>query len=234
MPNLSLVGQTRVKAAKELRRENKIPAVLYGHGVKNVNLAVDYREFEKAYQAGGGKGLLDLIIDSAAPIKVLVQDFQVHPLRSNFTHVDFRQVRMDEKIKTNVNLKFINESPAVKELGGIFVKNFNSIPVECLPKDLVSEIAVNIACLKEFGNVIHISDVVAPSGIKILAHIEDVIATVTPPRAEEEAAPAAAAVDLSQIKTEAEEKKEKKAAVEAETAAVEGKAPEAKKKEEKK
>ena len=221
MSNLSLKGELRVKGARELRRASKIPAVLYGHGVKNVNLSVDYREFEKTYQAGGGKGLVDLTIDSAAPIKVLVQDFQVDPLRSVFTHVDFRQVKMDEKIKTNVNLKFSGESPAVKELGGIFVKNFNSIPVECLPKDLVSEITVDIVSLKEFGNVLHISDVVAPAGIKILAHDEDVIATVTPPRAEEEAAPVAAAVDLSAIKTESEEKKEKKATEEAETAKVE-------------
>mgnify|MGYP001565131994 CR=1 FL=1 len=221
MSNLSLKGELRVARAKELRRESKIPAVLYGHGVKNVNLSINYREFEKAYQTGGGKGLLELSIGNAAPINVLVQDFQVDPLASTFTHVDFRQVKMDEKIKTNVNLKFVGESPAVKEMGGIFVKNFNSIPVECLPKDLVAEIAVDISSLKEFGNVIHISDVPAPTGIKILAHAEDVIATVTPPRAEEEAAPAAAAVDLSQIKTESEEKKEKKAAEEAETAKVE-------------
>ncbi|HBV58252.1 MAG TPA: 50S ribosomal protein L25 [Candidatus Magasanikbacteria bacterium] len=221
MSNLSLKGELRVKAAKELRKESKIPAVLYGHGVKNVNLSVNYREFEKAYQAGGGKGLLELTIDSNKPINVLVQDWQINPITSVFTHVDFRQVKMDEKIKTDVNLKFIGESPAVKELGGIFVKNFNSIPVECLPKDLVSEITVDIVSLKEFGNVIHISDIVAPAGIKILAHDEDVIATVTPPRVEEEAAPIAAAVDLSQIKTESEEKKEKKATEDAGKAKVE-------------
>jgi large subunit ribosomal protein L25 len=220
MSNLSLSGELRVKAAKELRKESKIPAVLYGHGVKNVNLSVNYREFEKAYQTSGGKGLLELTIDSNKPINVLVQDWQVNPITSIFTHVDFRQVKMDEKIKTNVNLKFVGESPAVKEAGGIFVKNFNNIPVECLPKDLVSDIVVDISSLKEFGNVIHISDVVAPAGIKILAHAEDVIATVTPPRAEEEVAPAAATVDLSQIKTESEEKKEKKAAEDAETVKV--------------
>ncbi|MEK7189962.1 MAG: 50S ribosomal protein L25 [Patescibacteria group bacterium] len=229
MSNLSLKGELRVKGAKELRKESKIPAVLYGHGVTNVNLSVNYREFEKAYQSGGGKGLLELTIDNAAPINVLVQDWQINPITSVFTHVDFRQVKMDEKIKTDVNLKFIGESPAVKELGGIFVKNFNSIPVECLPKDLVSEITVDIVSLKEFGNVLHISDVVAPAGIKILAHAEDVIATVTPPRVEEEVAPAAAAVDLSQIKTEAEEKKEKKATEVAETAKVESAAKKEKK-----
>ena len=80
---------------------------------------------------------------------------------------------------------------------------------------------MDISSLKEFGNVIHISDVIAPAGIKILAHVEDVIATVTPPRAEEEVAPAAATVDLSQIKTESEEKKEKKAAEDAEKSKVE-------------
>lgn len=221
-----------------MRQESKIPAVLYGHGVNNVNLVVDYREFEKVYQAGGGKGLVNLEMEGAALVKVLVQAFQLDPLTSRFSHVDFRQVKMDEKIKTNVNLRFTGEAPAIKELGGIFVKSFSTVPVECLPQDLVSEINVDVSSLKEFGNVIHISDIAAPAGIKILAHAADVVATVTPPRAEEEVAPtAAAAVDVSQIKTEAEEKKEKKtaAAVEEAGAVPAGEVKkESKKKEEKK
>lgn len=242
MDNLSLKVKIRPlgkQALRETRKANQIPAVLYGHGVKNLNLGIDYLAFEKVYQAGGGKGLLDLVIDDGKPTKVLIQDFQLHPLTNRFHHIDFRQVKMDEKIKTNVNLHFVGEAPAVKELGGIFVKNFSSLPVECLPQDLVSEITADISGLKEFGNVIHVKDIVLPPGLKILAHTEDVVATVTPPRVEEEAAAPAPAVDLSHIKTEAEEKKEKKAAEEGVEAAAkeEGKAPAAKpaaKKEEKK
>lgn len=216
MSNLILQAETRSKTGrpvKNLRQSNKIPAVLYGRGVKNANLSVDYVAFEKLYRSGGMSGLFELNIDEQAPLKVLLQDFQLDPLSSRFSHLDFRQVKMDEKIKTDIKLHFVNEAPAVKELGGIFVKSFSSVPVECLPQDLVPEINVDISSLKEFGQVIHIKDIIIPPGIKILAHADDVIATVTPPRAEEEAAPvAAAAPDLSQIKTEAEEKREKKAA----------------------
>lgn len=238
MPNLILKAETCAprqggsRQVKKLRESSKIPAVLYGHGFQNVNLAVDYVAFEKLYQAGAANGLFDLIIDNQTPLKVLLQDFQLHPLTNRFNHLDFRQVKMDEKVKTDVKLRFVGEAPAVKELGGIFVKSFSSVPVECLPQDLVPEISVDISSLKEFGNVIHIGDIIAPPGIKILAHAEDVIATVTPPRAEEEIKPVEeAAVDLSQIKTEAEEKREKKAA---EIGEEEAKPAEAKKSETKK
>lgn len=238
MANLILKVEKREQVknqVKGLRRAKKIPAVLYGRGFKNLNLAVDYVVFEKAYQAGAGSGLFDLVIDSDPPVKVLLQDFQLHPLTNCFNHLDFRQVQMHEKIKTDVKLRFVGEAPAVKELGGIFVKSFSSVPVECLPDALVPEIVVDVSSLKEFGNVIHIKDIVAPSDIKILAHAEDVIATVTPPRAEEEVAPAAApAPDLSQIKTEAEEKREKKASEEPVEAGEKGEKPEAAKKGEKK
>lgn len=222
------IREKEKEKAIDLLAKKQIPAVLYGGG-KNLNLAVNYLDFERLFQAGGGKGLIDLTVGEEMPLKVLVQDFDLDPLTNRFRHIDFRQVRMDQKIKTNINLRFMGESPAVKELGAIFVKSFSHVPVECLPQDLVSEIVVDISLLQQLGNVIHVKEIIAPPGVKILAHAEDVVATVTAPQVEEEK-PAAAAVDLSQIKTEAEEKREKKAA---EEPAEEGAAP-AKKKEDKK
>ena len=198
---------------KKLRLESKIPAVLYGHGFKNQNITLNYVDFDKAYNQAKGE-LVDLVIDEGRPIKVLIQDFQLDPLSTRFVHADLRQVNLTEKIKTDVGLNFVGESPAVKSLGGIFLKTASKIEIECLPQDLVKEINVDISSLKAFGEVIHISDLKIPAGIKVLSHAEDVIATVTPPRVEEEATTAAVAgaPDLSQIKTEAELKKEKKAA----------------------
>jgi len=154
---------------------------------------------------------VDLVIDEEKPIKVLIQDFQLHPLTNKFIHVDLRQVKMTEKLKASIKLSFFGESPAVKNLGGMMVKNLLEVHVECLPQDLVGEIKVDISPLKELGNAIHIKDLVVSPGIKILAHDEDVVASVTAVVVEEEAPVAAAAVDLSQIKTEGEEKREKKA-----------------------
>lgn len=216
MSNLILKAAMRAAAvnqAEKLRQVGKIPAVLYGHGFENRNIALDYLNFERVYQAGGSSSLVELMIEGENPIKVLIQDFQLDNRTNSFAHVDLRQVRMTEKIKTDIKLGFVGEAPAVKGLGGTFVKNFASVPVECLPQDLVAEIKVDISSLRNFGDVLHVKDVVAPPGVKILAHGEDVVATVIESKTEEEAAPAAEA-DLSQIKTEAEEKREKKTAEE--------------------
>ncbi|MBI5731889.1 MAG: 50S ribosomal protein L25 [Candidatus Magasanikbacteria bacterium] len=214
MPNLVLKAEKRNEIknqVKKVRVAGKIPAVLYGHGFDNQNLSLENLNFERVYSQSGGS-LVDLSIAGEAPLKVLIQDFQLDPLTNRFTHVDLRQVKMTEKIKTDIKLAFAGESPAVKGLGATFVKSFSEVPVECLPQDLVSEIKVDTASLKEFGDVIHIKDIVPPSGIRILAHAEDVVATVIETKEEKEDAPAAAPViDLSQIKTEAEEKREKKA-----------------------
>lgn len=212
MSNLTLNAQKRSEdlKMKDLRESRKIPAVVYGHGFKNLNIVLEYLNFERVYKQVGFSGLVDLIIEGEKPLKVLIQDFQLDPLTNKFSHADLRTVKMDEKIKTEIKLSFVGEAPAVKGLGGTLVKSFSELPAECLPEDLVNEIIVDVASLKELGDVIHVKDVVVPKGIKILANGDDVIATAVESKAEEETA--APAADLSQIKTEAEEKREKKAA----------------------
>lgn len=207
---------------KKLRSANQIPATLYGRGLTSANLTLDYVPFEKLYHRAGESSLVDLNLEGVSPTKVLIQDIQFHPLTGRITHVDLRQVKMDEKIKTDIKLNFVGEAPAIKELGGIFVKSFSLVPVECLAGDLVGEINVDISSLKEFGDVIHVKDIVPPPGVKILAHEADVIATVIPPRSEEElkAEAAAPAADISAVKVETEEKKQEREAAAA--AAAEG------------
>jgi len=226
MSNFVLQAQKRAELrnqVKQLRAANKIPATLYGRGLTSANLALDYVPFEKLVRRGAIGNLLDLDLASGSPAKVLIQAVQYHPLTGRINHVDLRQVKMDEKIKTDIKFNFIGEAPAVKELGGIFVRSFISIPIECLPGDLVSEINIDISTLKQFGDVIHIKDIIVPAGLKLLAHDEDVIATVTAPRSEEELAAAAAPVveDVTAVKVETEEKKKERAAA-AETAKTEG------------
>ncbi|HPV70361.1 MAG TPA: 50S ribosomal protein L25 [Candidatus Magasanikbacteria bacterium] len=212
MSNLTLNAQKRSEdlKMKDLREARKIPAVVYGHGFKNLNIVLEYLNFERVYQQVGFSGLVDLVIEGEKPLKVLIQDFQLDPLTNKFTHADLHTVKMDEKIKTEIKLSFVGEAPAVKGLGGTLVKSFSELPAECLPQDLVNEIAVDISSLKEFGSVIHVKDVVVSKGIKILANPDDVIVTVVESKVEDEAV--APVADLSQIKTEAEEKREKKAA----------------------
>lgn len=189
MSDLSLIAEVRQltgKKIKDLRRQGQIPAVLYGHKIKPQNLMVDANKFEEIYKAAGESTLIDLNIDKQKPIKVLIQEVQLDPITDKFLHIDFHQVRMDERLRTEVELKFINEPSAVKELSGILVTNIDTVEIECLPKDLVHEIEVDLSQLKTFADFIRVSDIKVPEGISILNSADEVIALVQPPRREEE------------------------------------------------
>ncbi len=191
MVDLNLAVKTRELSGKKvnkLRGQGQIPAVLYGHKVEPKSVVVNYHDFEKIYKQAGESTLVDLKIDGEKPVKVLIQDIQKDPISDQLLHVDFRQVRMDEKLRAEVELKFIGEPPAVKEFSGILVTNVDSVEVECLPKDLVHQIEVDLSSLKTFNDVIHISDMKVPAGITILEDAQEVIALVQQPRSEEELA----------------------------------------------
>lgn len=218
---LSLNAKTRLEIGKkvsQIRTAGKIPAVLYGHKIKPQSLMVDYSAFQKAFTTGGESTLVDLTIDDQKPVKVLIQDYQLDPLTNQFVHVDFHQVRMDEKLHTEIELKFINESPAVKGLGGILVTNIHALAVTCLPQDLVHAIEVDLSALKSFSDVIHVSDIKVPAGITVLTPTHEVTVLVQPPRSEKEMAdleskPQAAAVTpevVGEAKPEAEGQAEQK------------------------
>lgn len=189
MEKISLKVKTRKETGKKiktLRTQGNIPAVLYGHEIKNVNLAVPYHEFEKVYAQAGESTLLDLIIDNQPPLKVLIQAIQKDPISGNFSHIDFYQVKMTEKIEAEIELKFINTAPAVTDLEGTLVTNLDTINVKCYPQDLVSEIAVDLSALKTFDDHIFVKDLVVPAKMELLDNPKEVVAGVVPPRTEEE------------------------------------------------
>ncbi len=163
-----------------------IPAIVYGHGITNENVAVPRPLFEKAYQEAGESTLITLDITGKKPVQVLIQDVDRHPTTGAILHVDFYQVRMDEEITNDVPLVFTGESAAVKALGGILVKNLSTIRVKCLPAHLPHEISVDITPLENFESRITVADIALPSNVEVLAKPEDIIAVVEPPRSEEE------------------------------------------------
>ena len=142
--------------------------------------------FERVYKAAGESTLIDLTIDGSEPVKVLIQDVQRDPIKDRFIHVDLHQIRMDEELDVDVELKFVGEAPAVKELSAILVTPLSSIEVKCLPKDLVHQIEVDLSNLKQFDDAIHISDITVPAGLQVMNSPEDVVALVQEPRKEEE------------------------------------------------
>ena len=119
---------------------------------------------------------------------VLIYDVVKDPITDKFVHVDFYAVRMDKLITTEVPLIFEGESPAVETEEGVLIKSIIGIEVEALPADLPHEIRVDISTLKTFDDSIHIKDLKVSESVKILAEPEKVVASVTPPRSEEELA----------------------------------------------
>lgn len=188
---IKLNVQTRAGQTTALRQQGNVPAVLYGHGVKNQNLQIDNRQFSKIFKQSGYTSLISLNISNEQGEKeqehtVLIREVQVHPVRNSVLHVDFYQVRMDEVIRVNVPISFTGESIAVEELGGVLLRNIDEVELEALPLDLPHDIEVDISAIKDFATIIHISDLKLPDGVKLLHEPEDVVALVQPPRTEEE------------------------------------------------
>lgn len=211
---MELAAQTREKlgrAVKSLRREGFIPAELYGHGLTNIHLAVDAKEFRKVFKEAGENTIVTLSLPmgpKGTPEKhsVLVHDIVRHPLQGHITHIDFYQVRMDEKLTAHVPIEFIGEAPAVKEQGGLLNRTLTEIEVEALPKDLPHRFTLDLSALKELNQSLYVKDLVVPKGVEILAELGMPIITVTGRMKEEEVAPAPP-VDVSTVAVESEEKK---------------------------
>ncbi len=197
---LKLQAEKRIDGEK--LATDYIPAVVYGKGVANQNLKLKRVDFEKVFSAAGESNLIELDFGSSA-VKVLVKDIQRDVLKYTFTHVDFYQVNMKEKITTEIPLHFVGESKAVKELGGMLMKEINEIEVECLPSDLVDHIDVDISALATYDDVVKIDSLTLPKGFRLTHnHPSDVVAVVVEPKAiveevkpEEAAAPEAEAKD---------------------------------------
>lgn len=200
------------KNVSALRREGLIPAILYGHKVANVELAISKNDFNKIYQEVGENTMIELDFDSGQKKEkrpVLVTEVQYDNLANEPIHIDFYQVRLDEKIVAEVPVHFIGEAPAVKALGGILVKSIHEIKVEALPQDLPHDFEVDLSKLENFESSIYIRDLLIPQGAKVLLPLEAVVVSVTPPRSEEEIAATKEEVaeKVEEVKVETEEKK---------------------------
>ena len=187
-----------------LRKEGFIPAELYGHGIPNVHLAVPAKEFRSVYKTAGENQVVNLWVDDSAH-PVLIYEVNVHPLTDEVQSIDFYQVKMDEEISTSVPLKFIGESPAVKNLGGVLVKTMDEIKIKALPANIPAEITIDLAVLAELHQSVYVKDLPHTDKFKFMVDPTTVIVTVSEQR-EEEVAPVVAP-DLEAVKVEGEEKK---------------------------
>ncbi len=201
------------KPRKEKEKDSKdfIPGVLYGPGIKNVLLKVDSGKIEKVYKETGGSSLISLEPADESikdKYKVLIYDIQRDSMSEKIKHVDFYQPNLKEEVEVAVPLVFEGEPPAVKELGGTFVKNIQEVHVKALPEKLPHDIKVNVEGLKTFEDAILIKDLKINDGVEILKDPEETVALVTPIQDVEEDLEKPIEEDVESVETIKKEKKE--------------------------
>ena len=198
------------KGVKSVREKGFIPAVLYGPKIKNLNLEVDLKEFEKIYQEAGESSLINLEVKGKGEkFLVLIHDIQFDPLTGKPIHVDLYQPSLKEEIEVAIPIITTGESAAVKNLDGTLVRNITEIKIKALPQDLPKEIKVNIEKLKTFEDYILINDLQLPEGVKILRDSNEILISVSPPeKIEEEGKPSEEKEE--KVEEKKEEKKEEK------------------------
>lgn len=180
--------EERGRKVNQGRRDGFVPAVVYGNKIDSSSLWVTAIDVKRLIKKSGESTIIELLIDGKDKRNVLIQDIQKDPIKGQYTHIDFFQVRMDEKIENEVELVFVGESRAVKELGGILVKNIDKLTVKCLPADLPSHIDVDISLIDAFETHITVKDIKLSDKIELAIDPETVIALVAPQRSEEELA----------------------------------------------
>ena len=186
-------------ASRRLRRESKVPGVLYGAGKEAQPIQLDHKDlWFKLKMEAFHASILDFEV-GAEKAQALLRDYQMHPFRPLILHVDFQRVAADRKIHMKVPLHFVNAeiSPGVKIAGGLVQHVLNELEITCLPKDLPEFVEVDLANLQA-GHSLHLSALHLPAGVEaIVPKGEDpTVATIVIPKvmtAEEELAEAAAA-----------------------------------------
>ena len=175
--------KTGKSAARELRRNDEIPAVLYGLK-DNLSLSVSSKEFTKVLDDKGRSALIDLKVEGGKQHKVILKETQTHPLKELCVHVDFLEVALDKAVKVSVPVNLVGQSPGEK-LGGIVNHILKTLEVECLPTNIPQVFDVDMLGV-ELDQVVHVSDMQLPEGVKVLQRPAEAIVSVHLAKVEEE------------------------------------------------
>jgi large subunit ribosomal protein L25 len=184
-PRLAAASRSETgKAVARLRRQGRLPAVVFGHGTASESVTLDAHEFDVMRRHTGASTLVDLAVDGGKPRPVLLYSVQYHAVTRRPLHVDLFAVRMTEELTVEVPLVGDGIAPAA-EGGGTLVHPVSTIRVRALPANLPESIHYDLGRLETYEVTITVADLVAPAGVTFHADAADVIARVLPPRVEE-------------------------------------------------
>jgi large subunit ribosomal protein L25 len=203
--------------ARRVRRQGKVPAVVYGAGKAAVPVEVDPRQVSRILHSETGHNtVFDLAVDGERT-KAMIVDWQYEPIKGSLLHIDLKRIAMDQKLRVNVPIELIGVPEGVKTQGGLLEQIVREVEVECLPADIPNAVELNVAELV-FGVVLRVSDLPKNDKVRFVtdsdqpvAHIisikEEVVATPEAVAGEAAAAPAEPEV-IKKGKQETEEEGE--------------------------
>ncbi|MBI2635418.1 MAG: 50S ribosomal protein L25 [Parcubacteria group bacterium] len=207
------------KKVKALRRMGQIPAVVYGGKGSSLPISINSDEFNKVFKAAGETTIIKIFIaapeggeprqgrDGAGFKNVLIYDTARDAINGSIRHVDFYEVKMDEKIIKKVPIVFVSSAPAVVDLGGVLIKSMQELEIRALPADLPHDISVDISVLKTFDDNILVGDIKLPNNVETLENADTSVAVVAAPRSDAEIEALSSEVEekVEEVKVETEE-----------------------------
>lgn len=172
------------RATRRLRREGRVPGVLYGLGDEPLTFSVDARELRHALHGAGA--VLELTGDGTGTTPAVLKDSQRHPVRGEVMHVDLLRVDLNVAIQAPVALHLVggDDAPGAKE-GGVLEHVTREITVEALPSDIPEFLEFDVSAM-EINDTATLDALDAPQGVTIIDDPETVVATLAPPRLEVE------------------------------------------------
>ena len=182
--------------ARRVRRDGKIPAVVYGAGKDSLSVSVDPRVVSRILHSETGHNTIFDLALNGEQSKAMIVDWQYEPIKGKLLHIDLKRIAMDKVLKVSVPIILKGEAAGVKQEGGILEHIFREVEIECLPADIPSHIDVDVSHLT-FGMVLRVSDLPKSDKIKFLSDANQPVAHVTSVKEEVVATPEAAAADAA-------------------------------------
>ena len=177
-------------AARSLRRDGRLPAIIYGHAREPLSLSVPEREFERLLEKFAAENtVIELQIDGAMS-RTLIREIQRHPVRRNVLHVDFLELVAGERVVVSIPIVLTGIPEGVRQAGGILSQIMQELECRVDPLNMPSKIEVDVSELT-IGHSVHVSEMTIPEGVEVLDDPESTVAIVAAPKAEEEVLPPA-------------------------------------------
>tara|TARA_B100000945_G_scaffold106773_1_gene84581 strand:- start:12 stop:713 length:702 start_codon:yes stop_codon:yes gene_type:complete len=168
-------------AARRTRLQNNVPGVVYHSGSEGILLSIDKISLNKALRTG--QMIFEINVEKKNQF-VLVKEIQYHPVTEEIMHIDFQQVKEDEKISLDVAVRSVGDSQGVK-LGGILVQMLNSVSVKCKPSEIPEFLEIDVSAM-EINTNLFVKDISLPADIEMLTAEDIAVVSVQEPKEEKE------------------------------------------------